>query len=36
MCIRDLGYMVEHVAKLSDLILFLANDVPIVYDLEVG
>jgi hypothetical protein len=33
---RDLGYMVEHVPGLPDLILFLANDVSVVHILDVG
>jgi hypothetical protein len=35
-CIRDLRYMVEHIPELPDLILFLANDLSAVYDLDVG
>jgi hypothetical protein len=31
----DLGYMVEHIPGLPDLILFLANDVSVVHDLNV-
>jgi hypothetical protein len=32
----DLGHMVEHIPGLPDLILFLANDVSVVHDLDVG
>jgi hypothetical protein len=33
---RDLGHMVEHIPGLPDLILFLTNDVLVVYNLDVG
>jgi hypothetical protein len=33
---HDLVHMVEHIPGLLDLILFLANDVLVVYDLDVG
>jgi hypothetical protein len=32
----DLEHMVEHIPGIPDLILFLANDVLVVYDLDVG
>jgi hypothetical protein len=32
---HDFGHMVEHVPGLPDLILFLANDVSVVYNLDV-
>jgi hypothetical protein len=33
---HDLGHMVEHILGLSDLILFLANDELVIYELDVG
>jgi hypothetical protein len=33
---HDLGHMVEHVSELPDLILFLANDELVIYNLDVG
>jgi hypothetical protein len=35
-CMHDLGHTVEHIPGLPDLILFLANDELVVYDLDVG
>jgi hypothetical protein len=35
-CMHDLGHMVEHIPGLPDLILFLANDVSVVHDLDMG
>jgi hypothetical protein len=34
-CIRDFGHMVEHIPGLPDLILFLANDMSVVHNLDV-
>jgi hypothetical protein len=36
MCMHDLRRMVEHIPELTDLILFSANDVPVVHNLDVG
>jgi hypothetical protein len=33
---HDLGHMVEHIPGLPDLILFLANDELVIYDLDLG
>jgi hypothetical protein len=33
---HDLGLMVEHIPQLPDLILLLANDELVVYNLDVG
>jgi hypothetical protein len=33
---HDFGHMVEHIPKLPDLILILANDVSVVLPLDVG
>jgi hypothetical protein len=33
---HDLGHIVEHIPGLPDLILFLANDELVIFDLVVG